>query len=85
MQDVTLRTCIMPSFSEQGSNNTHHSPIQDYEKPLFGSNLGTTRANEEINTQLSQMLCLPVGASELLQINNMAGVGVSRIWDLSGL
>ncbi|XP_052258806.1 TBC1 domain family member 23-like isoform X2 [Dreissena polymorpha] len=61
------------TLAQYYASKTPQSFRRDYEKPLFGSNLGTTRANEEINTQLSQMLCLPVGASELLQINNMAG------------
>ena len=47
---------------------------QDYEKPLFGTSLLQTKNTEETDLMVSQMLCLPVSAGELLQANHAAGV-----------
>lgn len=54
--------------------------MQDYERPLFGTSLGQTKSSEEVDQQISQMLCLPVSVGELLQANSPAGVGVPFLW-----
>ena len=48
--------------------------MQDYEKPLFGTSLGQAKSSEELELKVSQMLCLPVSAGELLQSNHAGGV-----------
>ena len=48
--------------------------LQDYEKPLFGTCLIGVKNSEEADLKVSQMLCLPVSAGELLQANHAAGV-----------
>ena len=48
--------------------------MQDYEKPLFGTSLGQAKTSEELELKVSQMLCLPVSAGELLQSNHAGGV-----------
>ena len=47
---------------------------QDYEKPLFGTSLLQTKNGEDTDLKVSQMLCLPVSAGELLQANHAGGV-----------
>ena len=55
-------------------SNTYQYLVQDYEKPLFGTSLGQSKSSEELELKVSQMLCLPVSAGELLQSNHAGGV-----------
>jgi len=44
---------------------------------LFGTSLSQLKSPEEVDQQISQWLCLPVGVAELLQTSNPAGVTIT--------
>ena len=60
------------------------SSLQEFERPLFGTSLGPAlRGGEDGNQPISQLLCLPVGVSELLQANTNKGVSRRNLGFLS--
>ncbi|WAR04935.1 TBC23-like protein [Mya arenaria] len=66
------------SLAQYYASKTPQSFRRDFERPLFGTSLSQLKSGDEVGQQVSQMLCLPVSVSELLQSTDPAGGDMVR-------